>query len=274
MANAPLRFFWRRVERKALTRQPLIVRSVAHAVFPALTQEDGQLRNYAKLQWTVRGSAHIRQNGRDRRVHAGDITWWPAAREHWSRADDDGWDCWWFTLTPDCAAWPLLDVCGLVDGGTWPGGACPEPLFAALGRIAGVGTAAAEEEAGSLAYRLLAMAARLRSSGGNGDLVDAALQHIARRWSDPAFGIAGLAADLGTHRSQLSRGFTRAVGMPPSDHLLRLRLSRAAALLRTTALEVQDIAGRCGFADASYFARSFRAFFARTPLQHREEPEG
>jgi len=274
MADAPLLFFWRRIDGRPLTRQPLVVRSVAHAGFLPHVQEDSLQRRYAKLQWTVRGSAHIRQDGKARRVQAGDITWWPADREHWARAGDDGWECWWFTLTPDSAAWPLLEVCGLGEGGTWPGGPCPEQLFDALGSAARVGTAAAEEEAGALAYRLFAMAARLRSVGEGGGLVDAALTRIAQRWSDPAFSIAGLAGELGTHRSQLSRAFTRAVGVPPSDHLLRLRLSRAATLLRTSDLAVQRIAERCGFAGASYFARAFRAAFASPPLQYREDRDG
>lgn len=274
MPDVPLIFFWRRVDGRALTRQPLIVRSVAHADFPARAQEDSQVRRYAKLQWTVRGSAHIRQDGRARRVRAGDITWWRADEEHWARAGDEGWECWWFTLMPDAAAWPLLDMCGLSGGGSWPGGSCPQPLFRHLARVAGVATAAAEEEAGALAYRLLAMAARLRSVGGGGGVVEAALAHIARRWSDPAFGIAGLAADLATHRSRLSRAFARTVGVPPSVHLLQLRLSRAAVLLRTTALPVQRVAERCGFADASYFARSFRTAFGRSPGSYREGRDG
>lgn len=274
MADPPLLLFWRRVDGRSLTRQPLVVRSVAHAGFPPHVQEDSQQRRYAKLQWTVRGSAHIRQDGTASRVQAGDITWWPADREHWARAGDDGWECWWFTLMPDSAAWPLLEACGLGEGGSWPGGPCPDQLFDALGRAAHVGTAAAEEEAGALAYRLFAMAARLRRAGEGGGLVDAALRRIAQRWSDPAFSIAGLAVELATHRSRLSRAFTTAVGVPPSDHLLRLRLSRAASMLRTSDLPVQRIAERCGFADASYFARSFRAAFASAPRAYRALRDG
>lgn len=272
MDGTPLLFFWRRIDGRRLARQPLVVRSVAHGDFLPGVQEDCCTRAYPKLQWTVRGSGSIRQEGKSRTVRAGDLTWWPADREHWARAGGDGWECWWFTLLPDSAAWPLFDVCGL-RGGTWHAGPCPQQLFGELGSAAAAGTAAAEEEAGALAYRLLAMAGRLRGDGGPGGLADAALAQIHRRWSDPGFGVAGLADDLGAHRSQLSRAFVRAVGMPPSDHLLRLRLSRAATLLRTTALPVQHVAGRCGFANASYFARSFRAAFGCPPGDYRSRRE-
>lgn len=272
--GASLRFFWRRVDGPPLSRQPLVVRSVAHADFPPLAQEDRRRQPYPKLQWTVAGTAHIRLDGRAQVVRAGDLVWWPADREHWARAGEGGWECWWFTLLPGSAPWPLLDLCGLSAGGSWPAGPCPQELFAGLGHAAAVGTAAAEEEAGALAYRLLAMAVRLRGAGEGGDLAEAALQRIDRHWSDPAFGVGGLAAELGTHRSRLSRAFVRAVGIPPSEHLLRLRLGRAASLLRTTALPVRQVAVRCGFAGASYFARAFRAAFGCAPGDWRERRDG
>ncbi len=272
MDGTPLKFFWRRVDGRRLTRQPLVVRSVAHGDLAPAVQEDCRLQTYAKLQWTVRGTASIRQGGRGRTVRAGDITWWPAGQEHWARAGEDGWECWWFTLLPESAAWPLLDVCGLSTAGTWPGGTCPQELFSELGRAAAGATAAAEEEAGALAYRLLAMAGRLRGDGPGG-MAEAALAQINRRWCDADFSIAGLADSVGAHRSQLSRTFTRTVGTSPSDYLLHLRLSRAATLLRTTTLPVHLVAERCGFASASYFARSFRAAFDCPPGGYRVRSE-
>ncbi len=268
----PLAFFWRRADLPPLTRQPLVVRSVAHAVAPPLWQEDQRRRQYVKLQWTVAGSGEIRHDGRLRTVSPGDITWWTPGREHWARAGRSGWTCWWFTLTVECASWPVLEACGLVDSGTWPGGPCPQALFRELARAVTAGTAEGEERAGALAYHLLARAARLRRTREDAGTMDAAFVEIERRWADPDFGIADLATILGAHRSSFSRSFARVAGEPPSAFLLRLRLNRAAALLHGSRLDIARIAQRCGFADASYFARAFRRAYGHAPSDHRRDP--
>ncbi|HYE06179.1 MAG TPA: AraC family transcriptional regulator [Planctomycetota bacterium] len=268
----PLAFFWRRADLPPLTRQPLVVRSVAHAVAPPHWQEDQRRRGYVKLQWTISGGAEIRHDGEARLVGPGDVTLFTPGREHWARAAGGGWSCWWFTLGERCAAWPVLEACGLDEAGTWAGGPCPQPLFRALSRAVAMGTADGEERAGALAYQLLARVARVRRTRDVVGAMAAAFAEIERRWADPDFGIAALATVLGTHRSVLSRGFARIAGVPPSAYLLRLRLERAAALLHASRLDVARVATRCGFAEASYFARAFRRAYGRSPSEHRRAP--
>lgn len=57
-----------------------------------------------------------------------------------------------------------------------------------------------------------------------------------------------------------------------SEHLLRLRLDRAASMLRDRTLahlRIGQIAAKSGFADISHFNRSFRQVFADTPKGFR-----
>ena len=82
---------------------------------------------------------------------------------------------------------------------------------------------------------------------------------------DDLISLTGLSA------STLNRAFRRAVGLPPLAYHRRLRMRRAADLLRTTDLSVTDIADRTGFDDANYFARQFRRVMGSSPSAYRRQ---
>lgn len=59
----------------------------------------------------------------------------------------------------------------------------------------------------------------------------------------------------------------------PGEHLRRLRLRRAAALLREPGSgTVSQVAVRCGFADPTTFARAFHREFGMSPREYRMVP--
>ena len=66
------------------------------------------------------------------------------------------------------------------------------------------------------------------------------------------------------------RLFTSAYGSTPTKYLQEIRLRRACALLRETALPVTEISLRCGFSDPSYFSRAFRKNFGSAPNTYRQ----
>jgi transcriptional regulator GlxA family with amidase domain len=78
-----------------------------------------------------------------------------------------------------------------------------------------------------------------------------------------------LAEACATTIRQLERLFVREVGEGIASHYLRLRLDRAAHLLRTTGLPVTEVALACGFSAASHFSRTFRARFGVAPSKAR-----
>lgn len=67
----------------------------------------------------------------------------------------------------------------------------------------------------------------------------------------------------------LMRRFGQATGTTPMQYLLRVRLSRAAHLLRTTRHTMTDIAARVGFSDSNYFSRQFRKAMGTSPTEYR-----
>jgi AraC family cel operon transcriptional repressor len=73
----------------------------------------------------------------------------------------------------------------------------------------------------------------------------------------------------GVSSAYLARTFRRALRKSPTEFLNELRLRQAALLLRTTTLEIIDVAHECGFENLSYFYRLFRARYRCPPRRYR-----
>jgi AraC family transcriptional regulator len=86
---------------------------------------------------------------------------------------------------------------------------------------------------------------------------------------DPRLEFRAIAAQVGVHPVQLSRAFRRARGVTMTEHTARLRVDRAAALLRTTQLPLAAIAIDTGFADQSHLARVFKRHTQMTCAAYR-----
>jgi len=84
--------------------------------------------------------------------------------------------------------------------------------------------------------------------------------------------VSQVAHEVGLSMPYFCRIFTEQTGMPPSEYLINLRLSRAQEYLRYTDLTVSEVAHLLGY-DTSYFSRLFKQRTGRTPgdyaLQHR-----
>jgi AraC family transcriptional regulator len=98
------------------------------------------------------------------------------------------------------------------------------------------------------------------------------LKHMAQSSDEPVPN-AELAALCGMSPAHFSREFRRAVGLPPHQYMMKLRLERACAALLASDARVVDIAQDCGFTDASHLSRAFAAQHGMSPTifryQHR-----
>ena len=95
------------------------------------------------------------------------------------------------------------------------------------------------------------------------------LQYIQEHYAEPVT-VAQIAGAAMVSESECLRCFRTVIGTPPIRYLKQLRLQRAAELLRTTDEKVAVIGAECGFQDASYFIRTFRAGESCTPAEYRE----
>jgi len=85
------------------------------------------------------------------------------------------------------------------------------------------------------------------------------------------FSLASLAQQAGMSEFHFSRLFKRAIGLPPSQYQIKLRLELARQLLRETKHRVIKIADEVGYANPSHFARRFRKESGMTPSEYRRQ---
>lgn len=90
-------------------------------------------------------------------------------------------------------------------------------------------------------------------------------QLLDHRFAEPWTLTALAEACGGLHASHLMRIFRATTGATVLGYLTERRLMFAANLLLTTSLPVGEVGARCGWDDAGYFARRFRARYGATP---------
>jgi AraC-like DNA-binding protein len=71
-------------------------------------------------------------------------------------------------------------------------------------------------------------------------------------------------------KRHFQRIFQECMGCSPIDHLLHIRVQKAAELLRHSDRTITDIAFDCGFTDSNYFTRQFRKTTGHSPSEYRK----
>jgi AraC family transcriptional regulator len=89
---------------------------------------------------------------------------------------------------------------------------------------------------------------------------------------DPAqaWSLDRLAREAGRHPVHVARCFRQSYGCTIGEYIRRIRVDRAALLLRQSRMPLLEIALTCGFGDASTFSRSFKAALGVSPSNYRE----
>jgi AraC family transcriptional regulator len=174
---------------------------------------------------------------------------------------------------------------------TWRIGALPPlPELVVLGELA---QAAAEgrsdvglDEAGMLyAARVVALARGDDSGGGGAPPVAPDASALDRRraveaavWmeenSPEAVDLGTVAGQAGLSRFHFLRLFSKVLGITPHQHLVRVRLRRAARLLACDDCSVSEAAFESGFGDLSNFIRTFRRAAGVSPRGFRRLAKG
>jgi len=92
-----------------------------------------------------------------------------------------------------------------------------------------------------------------------------------RLQADPAVSIAGLAREIGRHPSWLGTAYALIRGEGILDTAARIRVERAARLLRESDAPLAGVASDAGFCDQSHMNRTFRRVLGRTPSAVRTD---
>lgn len=100
------------------------------------------------------------------------------------------------------------------------------------------------------------------------DVAATALAFIRDHACD-GIGVADVAQSADVSRSTLDARFRRVVGRTVHEEIQRQQLGAAQQLLATTALPVEEVAGRSGFSSVQYMYAVFRRLVGQTPGRYR-----
>ncbi|MFZ6745108.1 helix-turn-helix domain-containing protein [Undibacterium sp. JH2W] len=94
------------------------------------------------------------------------------------------------------------------------------------------------------------------------------LAHISESVAEDV-SIAALADSCSMSESHFSREFRKAVGLPPHQYVMKLRLERASLALLEGDARIIDIAFSLGFNNVSHFSRAFAMRYGLPPANFR-----
>lgn len=100
--------------------------------------------------------------------------------------------------------------------------------------------------------------------------VASALRYI-REHACEGISVADLLRVVPLSRRMLEHRFLKLVRRTPHAEIIRIRMERAARLLRETDLSLAEIANRAGFADANYLSVAFKKQMGVSPRAYRAE---
>ena len=105
-------------------------------------------------------------------------------------------------------------------------------------------------------------------------LVDKIKKTVEKQISNPAFGQAELALEIGLTPMQLYRKLKELVQMSPNEFIRTIRIVRAAQLLENKGLIINEVSCMVGFNDPKYFSRCFSKQIGMSPSKYRETVSG
>jgi len=131
-----------------------------------------------------------------------------------------------------------------------------------------------DEAADSLARLLLVRLARQLRDPGTAtnpltpkvlaSLRDYIVAHLSERIL-----VADLAREAGLSPNRFAQAFSEQTRQSPHQFVLRLRLDRAAQLLRASNLNLVEVALECGFANQQHLCNAMRRHLGTTPSRYR-----
>ncbi len=97
-----------------------------------------------------------------------------------------------------------------------------------------------------------------------GHIIEHASENLAKKVT-----VKDLAREAHLSVSTLERYFRSHFRLSPNELLRKVRMNRAYLLLSSSALNVSEIAGECGYESLSSFSRAFRLYSGKTPVEYR-----
>lgn len=240
-------------------------------VYPSGTQCGPRHINDWEFVWIVSGACRYEMDGKNLEFQTGDVVLVQPGQRHCFVWDPRGYTRHGYIHF----GMPDLDP-DLGDPQFWPALRRPPPGDL-LRPLLDHALAAAGEADFVFAIHGLRLALRSFVTGSGCDgrrglvappLIEAAFAWIADRWAEGGLRqlpLTDLARAVEVSPGHLDRAFRTYLGVSPMEAQRRLRLDRAARLVRDGGQSVQSAAAITGFASPFHFSRRFRALYGIAP---------
>lgn len=100
---------------------------------------------------------------------------------------------------------------------------------------------------------------------------DEILAYIQNNYADSELSISKVADIFGFSKKYLSALFVKHMDIKFTDYLTKLRVERAAEMLKTEKLSVGELSRKCGYTDPFYFSKVFKSIIGVSPSQYKAE---
>lgn len=101
-------------------------------------------------------------------------------------------------------------------------------------------------------------------------LMKRACAYIETNYAMNDISVEQLAAQFDLDRSYFCRLFKKAVGKPPQQYILDVRMKKAAQLMRYNDMKMNEIAELLGYSDEFSFSKAFRRIYGVSPQQFKK----
>jgi AraC family transcriptional regulator len=108
----------------------------------------------------------------------------------------------------------------------------------------------------------------MRSLGAHWTQLRRCIEHIHANIDKP-LPLDRLAMMASMSKFHFAKSFRHAMGIPPHQYLVRLRMEKARALLSDEMMSLPEIALRVGYSDTGQFSFQFRKLIGLSPAQYR-----
>ncbi len=122
----------------------------------------------------------------------------------------------------------------------------------------------------ALVHQLPQAAADPSASAQHNSDIKKMLLFIWQHYREPLT-LAQIASSGAASKNECMLCFNRTMGLSPIQYVKNYRLVRAEELLSSGTLKIAQVAELCGFQDASYFSKSFREKYGKTPYEYRRQ---
>ena len=105
----------------------------------------------------------------------------------------------------------------------------------------------------------------------NTSFIDRAKIIVDKNLQNSSFEITDFATQLSMSRSSLQRNLKTEVNLSPTEFIRDIRLKKAVELMKSSSYNIDEIALLSGFNSSSYFIRSFKKMYGKTPSAFKSE---